>query len=240
VTARPVRIVQLYGREMNMYGDTGNVLVLTGRLRRRGYQVEHCQVGVGDELPGDADIVLGGGGQDSAQHAVAGDLQRHAPQLKAMGEDGVAMLMVCGLYQQFGHHFRTRAGTVLPGIGFFDANTVGTDTRLIGNLVVESPFGPLVGYENHSGLTDLAPGQAALGACAPGYGNNGKDGQEGAVRHNVFGTYLHGPVLAKAPGFADELLTRALSRRASTPVELEPLDDSLERRANRAAALLKR
>ncbi len=63
-----------------------------------------------------------------------------------------------------------------------------------------------------------------------GRGNNGRDRTEGAVRDNVFGTYLHGPVLAKSPRFADELLHRALIRRHSH-INLEPLDDSLAEQA---------
>jgi len=59
-----------------------------------------------------------------------------------------------------------------------------------------------------------------------GRGNNGRDRTEGAVRDNVFGTYLHGPVLAKSPRFADELLRRALVRRGAD-ADLEPLDDAL-------------
>ena len=43
---------------------------------------------------------------------------------------------------------------------------------------------------------------------------------------NVFGTYLHGPVLAKSPQFADELLRRALARRGHS-TDLEQLDDEL-------------
>ncbi len=52
---------------MNIYGDTGNVLVLRRRLQWRGRPTEIVPVHVGDPLPGDADIVLGGGGQDAAQ-----------------------------------------------------------------------------------------------------------------------------------------------------------------------------
>jgi CobQ-like glutamine amidotransferase family enzyme len=49
----------------------------------------------------------------------------------------------------------------------------------------------------------------------------------------VFGTYLHGPVLAKSPRFADELLRRAL-RRQGVEDGLTPLDDRL---AEQAAAV---
>ena len=50
----------------------------------------------------------------------------------------------------------------------------------------------------------------------------------------MIGTYLHGPVLAKSPRFADELLRRALRRRGLDD-ELEPLDDELADRAARVA-----
>jgi CobQ-like glutamine amidotransferase family enzyme len=65
-----------------------------------------------------------------------------------------------------------------------------------------------------------------LGRTVTGRGNNGSDLTEGAVRDNVFGTYLHGPVLAKSPQFADELLRRALARRGHS-TDLEQLDDEL-------------
>jgi CobQ-like glutamine amidotransferase family enzyme len=95
--------------------------------------------------------------------------------------------------------------------------------------------GLLVGYENHSGLTELGPGVRPLGTTTAGRGNNGRDHTEGAVRDNVIGTYLHGPVLAKSPRFADELLRRALARRGES-TDLEPLDDSLPEQAARVAA----
>jgi CobQ-like glutamine amidotransferase family enzyme len=99
--------------------------------------------------------------------------------------------------------------------------------RLIGNNHVDTDFaGRLVGYENHSGLTTLGPAARPLGRTQTGRGNNGQDGTEGAIRDNVIGTYLHGPVLAKSPRFADDLLRRAYARRGET-VELEPLDDAL-------------
>jgi lipid II isoglutaminyl synthase (glutamine-hydrolysing) len=63
----------------------------------------------------------------------------------------------------------------------------------------------------------------SLGAVIKGYGNNGEDGQEGAVINNCIGTYLHGPLLPKNPRLADWLIVKALKIDA-----LEPIDDSLE------------
>ncbi|MDQ6795167.1 MAG: hypothetical protein M3067_10200, partial [Chloroflexota bacterium] len=57
----------------------------------------------------------------------------------------------------------------------------------------------------------------------------------GAVRDQVFATYLHGPVLPKNPWLTDQLIGIALNRKASAPVELAPLSDELEERAHTVA-----
>jgi CobQ-like glutamine amidotransferase family enzyme len=228
-------LVHLYPREMNIYGDTGNVLVLRRRLEWRGLPVRVVPVSVGDPLPNAADILLGGGGQDAAQGEIGADFASRGPQLRALADDGVVMLTICGSYQMLGHEFVTQEGRRIAGVGVLDVVTRGQSTRLIGNNYVDTPdAGRLVGYENHSGLTTLGPEVRPLGSTAPGRGNNGKDGTEGAVRDNVIGTYLHGPVLAKSPRFADELLRRAYARRGES-VELEPLDDTLPELAARVA-----
>jgi CobQ-like glutamine amidotransferase family enzyme len=220
---------------MNIYGDTGNVLVLRRRLEWRALPVRVVPVSVGDPLPHDADILLGGGGQDAAQGEIGADFVSRGAQLRAMADDGVVMLTICGSYQLLGHEFRTHEGVSIPGVGVLDVVTRGQHERLIGNNYVDTPdAGRLVGYENHSGLTELGSGARPLGSTQPGRGNNGRDGTEGAVRDNVIGTYLHGPVLAKSPLFADDLLRRAYARRGA-PVELEPLDDALADHAARVA-----
>ncbi|MDQ2836134.1 MAG: glutamine amidotransferase [Actinomycetota bacterium] len=219
-------LVHLYPREMNIYGDTGNVLVLRQRLRWRGLDAKVVAINIGDPLPADADIVLGGGGQDAAQGDIGRDFLDRGPTLRAMADDGVVMLSICGTYQMLGHHFLTKDGDRIEGVGVLDVTTTGSDSRLIGNNHLSTEWGRLVGFENHSGLTELGPGVQPLGRTTTGRGNNGRDQTEGAVRDNVFGTYLHGPVLAKSPAFADELLRRALTRRGSVD-RLQPLDDSL-------------
>lgn len=232
---KPLVLVHLYPREMNIYGDTGNVLVLRRRLQWRGRPVRVEPVSVGDPIPTDADILLGGGGQDAAQGDIGADLVGRGPQLRAMADDGVVMLTICGTYQMLGHEFVTQEGRRIEGVGVLDVVTRGQAVRLIGNNHVDTPdAGRLVGYENHSGLTTLGPGVRPLGRTESGRGNNGEDGTEGAVRDNVIGTYLHGPVLAKSPRFADDLLRRAYSRRGED-VDLEPLDDTLPELAARVA-----
>ncbi|HEX9679190.1 MAG TPA: glutamine amidotransferase [Candidatus Saccharimonadales bacterium] len=230
-----INLAQLYPREMNIYGDTGNIKVLLWRLQHRGFKTALRPLNIGDKLPADTDIIVGGGGQDSGQGKIMPDLLKKGDELRAMAGDGVTMLLVCGLYQLFGHRFVTDEQQEIKGISVFDAETLAGQRRLIGNIVVQSPFGRLVGFENHSGLTKLANDQLPLGKVIKGQGNDGSSGKEGAVMHNVFGTYLHGPILPKNPRFADELLLRAIKRRYGAS-DLSEIDDSLALRAADIAA----
>ena len=188
-----------------------------------------------------ADLILGGGGQDSGQRAILSDLVRLKSELPGMIEAGVPMLVVCGLYQLMGHYFQTGDGDRLTGLGIFDAITVAGRKRLIGNAVVDAgdELGVLVGYENHSGRTDLGKEQAPLGRVIKGWGNDGAGKLEGAIKQAAVGTYLHGPVLAKSPRLADWLLVGA-SRRRYGEAKLEPADGHAEKELARLERLSER
>lgn len=209
-----ITILQLYPRDMNIYGDQGNVQVLTRRLEWYGYTPQVISYNVGDTLPAKADIIIGGGGQDSGQEKIHADLLKIGPTLQQWAADGTPMLVVCGLYQLFGHSFRTLNNVVLEGIGILDIETFGTNERLIGNIVTQSEtFGEIIGYENHSGQTFLGENVKPFATVVRGAGNNSKDGHEGALFKNVIGTYLHGSILPKNPAVADFLIKTAVKRK---------------------------
>ncbi len=229
-------IAHLYPREMNIYGDLGNIITLVKRLEWRGYAAEVRPVEVGEDFDWAAvDLVFGGGGQDSGQLIVGADLLRHGQDLRQLVTDGVPMLTICGTYQLFGRGFITTDGRDIAGIDVFKASTVGGNVRMIGNIVVDSPFGQLVGFENHSGQTVLEADQAPLGVVRKGYGNNPTSRREGVITNQAIGTYLHGPVLPKNPALADRLILAALKRRHGV-TKLPPLDDHVEQAAAHTAA----
>lgn len=210
MSKRQLTILQLYPRDMNIYGDHGNMLVLKRRAQWHGYDVTVTEYNPGDILPESADIVLGGGGQDSGQDAIQADLLTAGSAIKKMAETGTPMLVICGLYQLFGKFFRTQDGHIIEGIGLLDIETVAGPERLIGNIITKSDdFGDIIGYENHSGQTFLGGGVQPLGTVVRGGGNNGQDGFEGARYKNVIGSYLHGSLLPKNPAIADWLIERA-------------------------------
>lgn len=233
-----ITLLVLYPRDMNIYGDTGNLLVLTRRLEWYGYTPKVIFYNVGDTFPQEQpDIILGGGGQDSGQVTIHKDLLRIGPQLKQWADKGVPMLMVCGLYQLFGHSFKTLAGTLLEGIGILDVTTTGTNERLIGNIVTRSSeFGDIVGYENHSGQTFLGKSAVPFATVIRGAGNNSKEDHEGARYKNVIGTYLHGSLLPKNPAVADFFIKTAAENRFGKFNDSNIIDDSFATSARRIAA----
>ncbi|MEO3936177.1 cobalamin biosynthesis protein CobB [Dermatophilaceae bacterium Soc4.6] len=236
-----INLVHLYPREMSIYGDLGNTRCLAARIRRHGYDVRVWDHHPGSTLPDEPHLFMGGGGQDSGQGRVEADLVVIADRLRGLATDGAPMIMICGMYQLFGNAFITVDGQELPGLGILDVTTRGNAKRMIGGLVVQTQWGEVVGFENHSGSTLLAPGQAPLGTVRAGNGNNGTDQTEGAMTGNVIGCYLHGPALPANPRLADHLIGAAAELATGRPFEPGEIDDRIadEARTRQVRRLLK-
>lgn len=234
-----IKLCHLYPDLLDLYGDRGNILALAARAHWRGLDLEVQKVSLGEKIDFHSlDILFIGGGSDREQSILVQDLMGRVEDLKTAIEDGLVVLTICGGYQLLGQYYQTAEGTRIPGLGILDLWTVAGTNRLIGNVVVNleveelidensSKLSTLVGFENHSGRTYLGSDLMALGKVIQGHGNNGDDQGEGMRYKNVFGTYLHGPLLPKNPHFADLLLKLALRRRGWTET-LAPLDDHLE------------
>lgn len=236
-----LRIAHLYPDLMSIYGDRGNVLALTQRARWRDIAVEVRAYSAGSVFDADwPDLLFFGGGQDQGQDIVGADLQgTNGDAIRRALEGGATALTICGGYQLFGTEYVPENAPAIPGLGVLDVRTVAGKTRFVGNLVVETPDGILVGFENHSGKTYLGSKAVPLGAVVVGHGNNGEDHTEGAVQEKIVGTYSHGSCLPKNPWLADKLLSWALARRHGS-VELAPLDDREENAANEQAVAVAR
>lgn len=204
-----VRIVLVYPDLLGTYGDSGNAVVLAQRLRWRGLAAEVVEVGAGAAVPASADLYVLGGGEDQPQSLAARAASRGGPITRAV-DAGAAVLAVCAGLQILGTRFVGPDGTGTDGLGLLDCRTErGAGRRAVGEIVVDpdpaTGLPPLSGYENHGGVTTLGPGARPAGTVRVGVGN-GAGGVDGAWSGKVWGTYLHGPVLARNPGLADLLL----------------------------------
>lgn len=236
MTGKTITILNMYSNDMNIYGDSGNVLCIKRRLQWYGFEPRVIEYNQGDNFPDDVDIIIGGGGQDSGQEKIKADLIKIGPKLKKLADDNVSMLMICGLYQLFGKFFKTSDGEIIEGIGLLDIETFGKSERLIGNIVTHSEqFGNIIGYENHSGQTFLGHQVQAFGRVRIGAGNNTSDISEGARYKNVIGSYMHGSMLPKNPAVADYLIEQAVMRKYGQ-FKVKGLDNTYTEMARKIAA----
>lgn len=216
-----VRIGLVLPDVMGTYGDGGNALVLRQRLLMRDIPAEIVTITLADDVPDSLDIYTLGGAEDYAQRLATRHLAAH-PGMARAAERGVPVLAICAAIQVLGHWYETSSGERVDGISMFDVTTRPQDERSIGELVTAPLLpglrAPLTGFENHRGGTQLGADAAPLGEVRGGVGNGAGEPVEGVVQGSVLGTYMHGPVLARNPEFADLLLTRA------TGLELAPLD----------------
>lgn len=225
---RAVKILHLYPDRMSIYGDYGNIVSLTKRMEWRNIKYDYTTLSIGDKFDKNYDIIFMGGGQDKGQAYVAQNLQLQSGRIHEHFNLNKPILTICGGYQLFGRYFRTSDAKELPGIGVFDVVTRATDTRMIGNILIKSDqFGELIGFENHSGATELSGIEKPLGIVIKGHGNNMHSKNEGVFSKSAIGTYMHGSFLPKNPVVADYIIEQAI-KIYEPEYKLSALDDTLE------------
>lgn len=231
-----ISIAHLYPDLLNIYGDLGNIIALKNRCLWRGIEVNISEIKSGYRINKDEfDLYFIGGGQDGQQIAASFELLKNKERLMGAMETGAVFLGICGGYQLLGHYYQPYDGERLKGIGLLDAYTVAGKKRFIGNVTGVCPFlnnQTIAGFENHSGLTYLKGETKPFLKLLKGGGNNGSGKFEGARYKNVFGTYLHGPVLPKNPVFCDYLISLALKRKYKCEIPLAELNDEIEQKAH--------
>jgi CobQ-like glutamine amidotransferase family enzyme len=198
---------------------------------------------------GEIDLYFFGGGQDQQQVYVSQHMQQFKEIIAGDLAKGAVALTICGGYQLFGRSYHPFDGADLIGLDIFPIETFASNTRMINNLIVkidpsisdeikeiyttdcEIPT-TLVGFENHSGQTQLDRSAQVLGKTLYGYGNNQTKQSEGCRHVNAFGTYMHGSLLPKNPHFADYLLYLALRYRYQQEIKLVSLEDTFALKAH--------
>ncbi|MEU3726388.1 glutamine amidotransferase [Streptomyces sp. NPDC031705] len=218
-----LRLVWVYPDLLSTYGDQGNALVVERRARQRGLDVQRVDVRSDQPIPTSGDIYLIGGGEDRPQRLAADRLLRDGGLERAVS-NGAIVFSVCAGYQILGKEFVNDQGQRQEGLGLLDVVTVrGEGERCVGDVLADIDprlnLPPLTGFENHQGVTHLGPTAKPFARTRLGRGNGSGDGTEGAYNDTVFGTYMHGPVMARNPLIADLLLKLALDVNALPAID---------------------
>jgi len=210
-----VRIVQLYPVELGITGDRGNVRALQVRLERAGVPVEIVHVGIGEQIPADADILVFGNGPLSAMRIVVDDLRSRAAELEAFVASGRSLFAVGASAELLSEGVDLLDGEKLEGLGLFPFRVARTRDRNVGYIIADTPHGRVIGFEDHASRWTLAADAAPYGAVVAGKGSIalGEGAGEIVRRGEAFASNVQGPALPLNPQWADAILTAVTARR---------------------------
>ena len=195
-----VCIVSIYATLLGTYGDAGNVQTLRHQTRLRGIDVDVVEVAAGEPIPASGDLYVLGG-RDTARPPAARAI-REDGSLHTAVDNRAAVLAVCAGYQLLGEYFPDGQGQPAPGLDLIDIRTDRLPTRAVGELAadpVSLDLPRLSGYENHGGATHRGPDVAPLARVLAGVETATVPGVPSQA--TSVGTYLHGPGLARNPGW---------------------------------------
>ncbi len=231
MTGQSLVILSLFPELSNVHGDAQNAAVLAARARWAGREAHTVELPLGgslsDALKGELPhiVVIGAGFDDDAHRLLDGLIQVRSALLDWHAAS-TPILAVASGWELLSTRVEIRRDEPIAGIGLFPGQVVPTSSPRAGQLVVETEFGSMVGYEYHSRDYISAAGELTLGRVVAGQGNGVDSGHEGARVGNAFGTHLRGPVLARNPVFADALLTLAAGTLdPDRPAELSEAQD---------------
>lgn len=187
-----IKFAVLYPAHLNLNGDLANIKVLRRRLDWAGVPSSIQVVASGQPIDSDVDLVIIGHGSVAAWNDIRDDLVARKTELETLLANGVQLLAIATGYEML----FAKTATGQQGIGL-----LGGDIELVERLskfeVTEFEGKQLLGYLNSE--ADLAV----------------------IARHGgILGINLHGPVLAKNPELADEILTLLLTKHGLTSAGL--------------------
>ena len=188
-------IVQLYPDELGVAGDRGNVMALTARLTHAGHSVTVIAHEVGAQLPTDVDLVIVGNGPLSAMRNIHADLLANGDRLRALRASGAAVFAYGSGAELLGHSITLADGTSLEGLAVLPFRATRISTRAVGYVIVDSPFGRIVGFEDNASRWTLDAGAKPLGILEAGSGN-GEGSVEGVLDTGTVGTVVSGTVVS--------------------------------------------
>ncbi len=212
----PLTVVSLFPELLNVNGDSANAIVLETRARWSGFETRLARVRVGEEIEWERpDIVVIGSGSDEDLPKTLSELRRIESCIRDWVANDTPLLAVGTGWELLSDYIDTGTQPRIEGLGVFSGHSTPARERITSELVVDSDFGRLFGFENHARHYTLGTEGTPLGTVTHGSGNGlgtGRQAVEGSIVGNAVGTHLHGPVLARNPALADHFLSIAQAR----------------------------
>ena len=200
-----IKILHLYSDFMNLYGEYGNVRLLTKALEEKNCEAVIDKKTITDtEIDFESyDFIYCGAGTESKRTFALNHLKNFKESLKSAFENNKVMLFTGNSWEMLGKSIETAEGNVTDGLNLFDFEVKEQSARrLTGDIKAKTEFidDELIGFINKC--------SEVKGVNSPLFTLTMKPESfafetEGIKEKNLFGTQIVGPVLVKNPALCN-------------------------------------
>ena len=206
-----ITIGHLYYDLMNLYGEIGNIKVLTYHLKNQGIKVNIKNLSIDDDINFDElDLIYIGSGTNNNQLLVLNDILKYKEDIHKYYNDNKFFLITGNAIELFGEQIIDIDNNVHEGLKLFDYYTKENKKRIVNEVYIPSLFTKenILGFNNHFGSI---------------YNDNIKLDNKFIFNNNFYGTYLLGPLTVINPYFTKYLM-KILNQDDKLDFEEESLD----------------
>lgn len=183
-----ITIGHLYYDLMNLYGEIGNIKVLTYHLKNQGIKVNIKNLSIDDDINFDElDLIYIGSGTNNNQLLVLNDILKYKEDINKYYNDNKFFLITGNAIELFGEQIIDIDNNVHEGLKLFDYYTKENKKRIVNEVYIPSLFTKenILGFNNHFGSI---------------YKDNIKLDNDFIFNNNFYGTYTLG-LLPRNPSF---------------------------------------
>lgn len=183
-----ITIGHLYYDLMNLYGEIGNIKVLTYHLKNQGIKVNIKNLSIDDDINFDElDLIYIGSGTNNNQLLVLNDILKYKEDIHKYYNDNKFFLITGNAIELFGEQIIDIDNNVHEGLKLFDYYTKENKKRIVNEVYIPSLFTKenILGFNNHFDSI---------------YNDNIKLDNKFIFNNNFYGTYTLG-LLPRNPSF---------------------------------------
>lgn len=183
-----ITIGHLYYDLMNLYGEIGNIKVLTYHLKNQGIKVNIKNLSIDDDINFDElDLIYIGSGTNNNQLLVLNDILKYKEDIHKYYNDNKFFLITGNAIELFGEQIIDIDNNIHEGLKLFDYYTKENKKRIVNEVYIPSLFTKenILGFNNHFGSI---------------YKDNIKLDNKFIFNNNFYGTYTLG-LLPRNPSF---------------------------------------
>ncbi len=183
-----ITIGHLYYDLMNLYGEIGNIKVLTYHLKNQGIKVNIKNLSIDDNINFDElDLIYIGSGTNNNQLLVLNDILKYKEDIHKYYNNNKFFLITGNAIELFGEKIIDIDNNIHEGLKLFDYYTKENKKRIVNEVYIPSLFTKdnILGFNNHFGSI---------------YKDNIKLDNKFIFNNNFYGTYTLG-LLPRNPSF---------------------------------------